>query len=288
MTAILGCHSSENESDEIVTTTQELSCGAERWSVKTGTDRDAALVAIAPSDTTIAALIGLPRPASLPSNSRVAPYEMQTYRVRDVTLTKFKLETDSDYHLVISDGAQTMIAEIPAPDCVGATSPFLPGIRNARATFDSTFIATTFFQTTNTTATVEGVGFFDFFHRQTGIAPNAFELHPITGICFGAACQVPLTDGGVPGNGRVPDEGSGSSGGRGGSGGCGCRSIPDVADGVALLCALLLWRKRRPVYPSNKVRRRRPHPFARRRQSLCAMPTRPAGSRPAMSMIKSP
>ena len=36
------------------------------------------------------------------------------------TLTEFKLEADSDYHLVLSDGAgHTMISEIPDPACVG-------------------------------------------------------------------------------------------------------------------------------------------------------------------------
>jgi hypothetical protein len=28
-------------------------------------------------------------------------------------------------------------------------------------------------------ATVTGVAFFDFFHGQSGVAPNAIELHPI-------------------------------------------------------------------------------------------------------------
>jgi hypothetical protein len=33
-----------------------------------------------------------------------------------------------------------------------------------------------------------GVGFFDKPHRQTGHAPNAVELHPVVGICFGVGC----------------------------------------------------------------------------------------------------
>jgi hypothetical protein len=31
-------------------------------------------------------------------------------------------------------------------------------------------------------ARVTGVGFFDFEHGQSGVAPNAVELHPI--LCF--------------------------------------------------------------------------------------------------------
>jgi len=32
--------------------------------------------------------------------------------------------------------------------------------------------------------TVTGVGFFEFAHGQTGLAPNAIELHPVLGIEF--------------------------------------------------------------------------------------------------------
>lgn len=32
------------------------------------------------------------------------------------------------------------------------------------------------------TATITGVGFFDFEHGQRGVAPNAIELHPVTGF----------------------------------------------------------------------------------------------------------
>ncbi|MDQ2911034.1 MAG: hypothetical protein M3R26_01570 [Actinomycetota bacterium] len=31
-------------------------------------------------------------------------------------------------------------------------------------------------------ARVAGVAFFDYFHFQTGVAPNAIELHPILGF----------------------------------------------------------------------------------------------------------
>jgi hypothetical protein len=34
---------------------------------------------------------------------------------------------------------------------------------------------------------VTGVGFFDFKHGQTGVAPNAIELHPLLDISFGGA-----------------------------------------------------------------------------------------------------
>jgi hypothetical protein len=163
-------------------------CGVERWSVKTGTDPDVGSVSMTPVSTTIAALTGIPAPSTLPANNRISPQERQVFTLRDVTLVSFKLENDSDYHLVLSDGSRTMITEIPAPSCAGS-GPLLSGITSARSAFDARFHPTSTFQTANVTATVTGVGFFDFLHGQTGVAPNGFELHPVLSICFGAGCR---------------------------------------------------------------------------------------------------
>ena len=161
------------------------SCGVERWSVKTGTDPDAQFVDLAnPAPQTIAYLDGLPAPSSLPSNARVQPTETTLFLV-DATLVQYKLENDSDYHLVLKDGqGNTMIAEIPDPACVGSSSPFAAGIQNARSEFDAKYMATTSFQTANIPVELKGVGFFDFNHGQTGVAPNAVELHPVVNIVF--------------------------------------------------------------------------------------------------------
>jgi len=77
-----------------------------------------------------------------------------------------------------------MIAEIPAPSCVGSGSPFLSGITHARSQFDATFTATTSFQTANVPVQITGIGMFDFLHGQTGVAPNGIELHPVIDIIF--------------------------------------------------------------------------------------------------------
>ncbi|HEX3110952.1 MAG TPA: hypothetical protein VHU41_17765, partial [Thermoanaerobaculia bacterium] len=123
-------------------------CGVERWSVKTGTDADVGLVNLSTSTaTTIQSLRSLTAPATLPANNRIQPTETTVFTL-SATLTQYKLETDSDYHLVLSDSSgNTMIAEIPSPNCVGAGSPFGPGIQNARSEFDAKYTATTSFQT---------------------------------------------------------------------------------------------------------------------------------------------
>lgn len=164
------------------------SCGVERWSVKTGTDADAGKVTLqSTTPTTIAGLASLSAPASLPANNRVLPTEATVFRL-SATMTQYKLEADSDYHLVLSDGSgHTMIAEIPDPACVGAGSPLAGSIQKARGEFDAKYTATGSFQTANTAVTVTGVGFFDFLHGQTGVAPNGIELHSVLDLQFGTA-----------------------------------------------------------------------------------------------------
>src|SRR5436309_5488058 len=165
-----------------------VTCGVERWSVKTGTDADASLINLSNTmPTTIANLTAPPAPSPIPLNTRVQPTETTVFSIT-ATLTVYKREDDSDYHLVISDGSgHTMITEIADPQCVGAGSPLLPGIQNARNEFDARLRATTSFKTANLVVTVTGVGFFDFKHGQTGVSPNATELHPVLDISFGGA-----------------------------------------------------------------------------------------------------
>ena len=168
---------------------QAQHCGQERWAVKTGTDPDVGRVDLAsPQNTTIASLIQRAAPKPLPATGRFAPVENTVYVV-NASLREFKMEGgahgDSDYHLVLADDTgNTMVAEIPLPDCVGAGSPFAEAIANARAKFDAQFSVTQGFQSADIPVQVTGVGFFDFFHNQAGAAPNVIELHPVLDIVF--------------------------------------------------------------------------------------------------------
>ncbi len=160
-----------------------VSCGKERWDIKTGTDPAASTVdqnAIQP--TTIAAFDTQAAPGN--PTARVPPVEQTVYRVT-ATLTAYKIEADSDDHLVLDDGqGRTMIAEIPAPDCISA-GPFKAAVSQTRSAFDAKFVPIkSGFKTAAATVTVTGVGFFDRVHRQRGVAPNGIELHPVLAISF--------------------------------------------------------------------------------------------------------
>jgi hypothetical protein len=167
-------------------------CGVERWSVKTGTDSDAAKINPAiTTTTTIGSLVALATPPVLPPSSRLQPTETTVFAV-NATLIEFKLETDSDYHIVIQDSAgKTMITEIPSPACVGTGSPFASAIASARSKFDAQLKATNQAQTTSVPVQIKGVGFFDSLHGQTGVAPNGIELHPVLDIIFNPANPAP-------------------------------------------------------------------------------------------------
>jgi len=168
-----------------------LACGTERWQIKTASDANAGSIATRPVAGSIAMLTSYPAQNGNDFD-RIQPTELITYQLSDVSLLQFRAETDGDYHLVLSDGTHTMIAEIPDPACVASTSPLAPAIAAARAQFDAKHgpVAPTP-TTTGETVSVTGVAFFDVFHSQTGVAPNAIELHPVLSICFGAGCAPP-------------------------------------------------------------------------------------------------
>jgi hypothetical protein len=163
-------------------------CGAERWPVKTLSDEDRNLVNLRPVPSTVAELDVLPRPALLLNNRRAAPVELTTYVVRGVLL-EIRGEEDHDYHVVIadpSDRSKTMITEVVDPGCSGAVdSSDLTDLRRAReslAQLDTAQPGKLPLLKLGDLVEITGVGFFDFEHGQSGVAPNAIELHPVLNV----------------------------------------------------------------------------------------------------------
>ena len=166
-----------------------IHCGTERWSVKTLTDFDHNIVDFTPKEVSVDWLVSQERPTYLPADQRVGPIETQTYKVR-ARLVGSKLEKDQDFHIVIADVEETdktMIVEVPSPDCAGScSSGHAEEFRKARAV-----VAELSNQVPGVTVVVTGVGFFDFLHGQTGVAPNGIELHPVLKIELESASGLP-------------------------------------------------------------------------------------------------
>ncbi len=152
--------------------------------MKTGTDDDRHAVDTTAERVSLRFLRRRSVPSTLPATGRVAPVETTTYRVR-ARLREYVREADGDYHLVLRDAhGRSIVAEIPQPSCVGRISPFKRAIRRARARMDRHYSVTSGFKATNARVVVRGVGFFDYLHGQTGMAPNGLELHPVLGLRF--------------------------------------------------------------------------------------------------------
>ena len=143
--------------------TDTYSCGVERWTVKTLQDRPHLLPQ---RKTTIHYLITRPAPTSLPD--RRLPFERHTFTVIAAVML-VRPEADSDLHLVLQQGANHMIAEAPAPYCDSRATP----VRRKQMRLARSHVRLC------ARARVTGVAFFDYDHGQTGVAPNAIELHPI-------------------------------------------------------------------------------------------------------------
>ncbi|MDX6611817.1 MAG: hypothetical protein QOD75_1003, partial [Blastocatellia bacterium] len=101
-------------------------CGAERWSIKVGTDAEANQVNLnSATPVTVADMRGWAAPSPSPPPTRVAPYEKTVWVIHG-TLINYKKEDDVDYHIVMQDGAgNTVITEVPCP-CCAIGSPFEP------------------------------------------------------------------------------------------------------------------------------------------------------------------
>lgn len=165
----------------------------ERWAVKTGADRGSGRFNLnAPRPATVAELTSLPRPENLPRRSgqadtRFRPVETTLYTL-DVDIVRYKLEKDDqDYHVVVKDhngGSQTMIVEFPDPTFISRRSPFRQLAGEARDAFFERFRPTSAFKRKTAHARITGVGFFDFIHGQSGVAPNGIEIHPVIGVKF--------------------------------------------------------------------------------------------------------
>jgi len=149
-----------------------LSCGVERQVVKSLQDRPS----LAPARrTTVAHLTSLARPSRLPS-ARL-PFERRIFSITGA-VTQVRPEADHDLHLIVRSGAKHMIVEAPdAPFCTGGATPLrkrqMAAARKAARPCARAHIV--------------GVAFWDYYHGQIGVAPNAIELHPLLGFqCLGA------------------------------------------------------------------------------------------------------
>jgi len=158
-------------------------CGVWRWPVKVARDADRYKINTSPKATSIDYLRSLAAPhfSSYAQNHRIAWPEYRTWVIRDTHLVAYRIEDDGDIHVILrSRTGHEMVTEIPQPSCAGG-SRFYTRIATVRKNFDGREHPTTSWHHVYQTMDIRGVGFFDEEHGVDGQAPNAFELHPVTG-----------------------------------------------------------------------------------------------------------
>ena len=168
------------EEHEATRTIRGTTCGVERWPVKTLSDPVARRVNFTVRPATVRYLGSLP--ASPGGQDSRSPLETRVFGVQ-ARLVSVKREADSDYHLVLSEGGTTMIAEMPFTGCTsGAQHRY--AMTTARAELERAVggpVGESWIHP-SLRVRVVGVLFFDFAHGQSGHARNYVELHPVTGF----------------------------------------------------------------------------------------------------------
>jgi hypothetical protein len=230
----------------------------ERWTVKTLQGRP---VLIPAQPTTIAFLTSRPAPASLPDTR--LPFERHIFTVT-ARVVLIRHEADDDFHVVLSDGRQTMITESPAPTCDSRAFP----VRQAQMAAARRALRLC------SRARITGVAFFDFDHGQTGVAPNAIDLHPILGFQ------------GLAGAGAAAGGGSSATAGAGKSSGSARVRLVQVISPVSAGSEASVTVA---VSPAQRARSRSPTRAARRRRrasSRSGAPASPGRGRSARGRLR--
>jgi hypothetical protein len=163
-----------------------LSCGVERWFVKTLADDDATRVNVnARSPISIRELNGFAAHCSGLPERRAFPEEFQLYEVVG-RITLAAHEDDRDYHIALEDPAApgfTVVTELADTLCAGAiVSPHFTSLSAADSMWQLLLNGRSLSSLVGSTVRVKGVGFYDFAHGQRGRSQNCIELHPILEI----------------------------------------------------------------------------------------------------------
>jgi len=171
----------------VVGQSAQAACGVWRWPVKTLSDPAREAVHFNPIQTSVKRMRQRAQPSITLSTDtpRTSRTEFHTWKLR-ARPVQATLEDDSDIHLVIAvphHKHKTMIVEFPKKTCVASRFKRWK-IAEARQQFlnNCGSVSSSSWLHLAGRVTLVGVGFWDEKHGQTGVAPNAIELHPVLNI----------------------------------------------------------------------------------------------------------
>jgi hypothetical protein len=169
------------------THTSDKGCNVRLKGLKTLSDPERKVVTLTPKDTTVGAINALPQPHPTPK-TRSTDFSRHVWRV-SAQITEFKIEGDSDIHVVLFGDGGYLIAEMPAATCLPKKTRDRKAIIAARKKFETSCgKPTDRWKQLGAVATISGVGFFDIPHTQRPHASNFAEPHPVTGVKFVSGC----------------------------------------------------------------------------------------------------
>lgn len=162
-----------------------LVCGVDRWPAKTYSDGQGMPRARDALDGTLREQAHSLVPQAYDSRAPRHVLELGLFELTDVWVVAYKLEADSDFHVVIRDGdGTTMVVEFPAPACV-KNKAARAVIAQARKQFRAIVPA----QPTRTMrwlpvpdhipVVIGCPPFFDRLHGSVGEQWNGVECHPV-------------------------------------------------------------------------------------------------------------
>lgn len=156
-------------------------CGTQRWDVKTLQDDEASEINFTPLKSSVHKQLKFIKPDYHDDNLRDAT-EKRVYQI-DCILIKYKVEDDSDWHLVVQDlnSKEQMVIEIPDPECDEIkNNPRFNKLTLVRKRLVAQVgpVTTQFRKPPpNTKLRITGVGFFDKPNHPIGFKGR--ELHPV-------------------------------------------------------------------------------------------------------------
>jgi hypothetical protein len=159
--------------------------GKDRWKIKTAQDihvTKAEGIAAKPEEVTVSELVDLPRPGG---SWLTLPRTQNEARIVSVigTIVQCGEESDSDFHIVLRDGDQSLICEIPCPECTPG-SPFAAKWEHARQLLRVWCgpITHRVRIVTHVRVRITGFIFFDKIAHGDGHSANGIEIHPVFNI----------------------------------------------------------------------------------------------------------
>jgi hypothetical protein len=162
-------------------------CATPLHDLRTLSDPGRSRIFFRPQATTIAAINRRPMPSATPT-LRTAGFARHVWRVA-AQITQYRLEPDGSIQLILFDANDYMIAEMPSPLCLSASTRDRTTIAGVRRTFESRCDdATPSWRSLGAVVSISGVGLWDYPRGQRGHARNYADLSPVTGIRYVAGC----------------------------------------------------------------------------------------------------